>query len=72
MSKAGIDRLIANAKKHFTINDDQQVAEFRARQHFFPSTLKGDRSFVSPLGGQAVSKPEPQTKAQKPSGDGWW
>jgi hypothetical protein len=74
MTSAAIDRMIANAKRHFASNDhERQMAEFRARQHFFPSTVVGgDRQFVSPLGGQAISKPEPQPKTTAPKNDRWW
>jgi hypothetical protein len=63
MSKAGIERLIQNAKRHFPINDDQQVADFRARQHFFPSALPSGRGATSPLDGRAVEGKSQASKA---------
>jgi hypothetical protein len=73
MSKAGIDKLIANAQKHFAIDHDQQVAEWKARREWFPSTQKGDRGAVSPLGG--LCKPAAETRKAPntaPKNERWW
>jgi hypothetical protein len=72
MPNTKIQRLIENAKRHFTINDDQQIADFRARQHFLPSALPGSRGATSPLGG--LARPAEQLKPSKrtePRKD-WW
>jgi hypothetical protein len=74
MTASAIDKLIANAQKHFAIdNHEQQVADFRARTQWFPSTLPNGRGATSPLGGTArEAEPKPQPKQQQKARADWW
>jgi hypothetical protein len=78
MANATVNKLIADYHKQSEARGKEllrQHAEWRDRQHLFPSTQAGSRGATSPLGGVARPAEEgvkaPKVQAPK-SGEGWW